>query len=1143
MRYRPRLLHAFILLGAVLTGTWLVVVNLDPQTLKAAAVARVKAATGRTLTIAGDLQLAYWPKLSLRVEQLELENAPGFDARPMLALDTLEVAVGIFPLLRGELELDTLRLSGLTVNLERRNDGSTNWDDLVAQKKTPGENDALGKLAALALGGVDITGTELHWIDGLAGREAHLTAASLQSAPLAFGEPVEFSLKGELAASQPALSGPVEMRGTALYDPVKRRYSVTPLGFEARLSGKKLPGGRATLKGSSKVKLDPGRQRLLVDALSLEGLGHSLTGTLAFDLPRAGFPAIEGKLALRGQDLASLLRVLELPVAERVASLASRTSNIDSEFKFEPAAGALSLTSLKGQLLGVQISAQGEAAELDGDRARFEGAMELSGNDLPGLILVLNQLRNPTAPTRGALAKAMGKAGDRRFALKTRLKGDLGNNELKLPQLTLEAFGTTTRLSTGDDLPSPQAVTTLQGTLDSRGRDLTPLVLAGGSLQGLDEDSLGALAALMAGRKSRAYELTTALGLDLFERHLQLQALQGSVLGNQLQGGLAVASASGLSGDLSLQGPDLPALLGLVGALSASPAAIETARRLATAKDQSFTTELRLKRDPSARRLELAPLRASAFGLSLNAQFQMTNPGVDGAGKVKGKLALEGQDLQPLFAALDYPLFAGRVDTLSLEAAVDGSTRALTLAPSALRVKLHPLGDSAPAELSLSSGKGSANLETGTFTLDQIVLAGPGLSGTGGFRRFARAGGEPGYESNLKLPPFNLRRLLMTLGQPAPETRDARALTKVGLQARTEGDAVRHALKGMVLTIDETTMKADLMLETGATPGIDFTLSVDKLDADRYLGANKEGKADVITPEVVALGAMRLPKARLRALHINGQANCGTLQYAGARLSDLDLRLKAEAGKLALAPVKAQLYGGRYQGEFLLDVRDETPILDSNTTLAKINLEPLLTDVADSKDLAGVLNFEARLSMRGNDTRQQLASLNGPASFAITDGELRGLDLPAVLRAAEITLESKRPQLPPTGGSTRFRSVTGSLNVEKGVVRNRDLLMEGEGFQITGEGVLADLPRTQMDYVARLRVPPASGETQGHRYNLGDYEIPIRCRGPLAVKSCTPDLAGLAGKATGQALQKGVEKLIEEKAGGAGKAIKKLLEF
>lgn len=1143
MGYRPRPLHALILLGVVLAGAWLLVVNLDPQTLKAAAVARVKAATGRTLTIGGDLQLDYWPKLSLRMEQLELGNAPDFDAPAMLTLDTLEVSVSIFPLLRGELELDTLRLGALVVHLERKADGSANWDDLIAQSKNPGENDTMGKLAALALGGVDITGTEVHWVDGVAKREIHLTAASLQSAPLAFGEPVEFSLQGALAASQPAVNGPVEVRGTALYDPVKRRYSMAPLAFEARLSGKKLPGGRATLKGSSKLKLDPARGRLLVDALSLEGLGHRLSGSLAFEQQDTGWPTIQGKLALRGQDLASLLRALELPVAERVAALANRASSVDTDFKFDLPAGALSLTALQGQLLGVRVSARGKAAALAAGQTRFEGEIDLNGNDLPGLILVFNQLRHPATPARGELARAMGKVSARRFTLKTRFKGDLGKKELQLPELSLEAFGTKTRLSLGEDLPAPQGVSVQQGTLDSRGRDITPLLLAGGSLEGLDEESLGALAKLMAGRKSRAYELTTALNLNLHERRLQLQALQGSVLGNQLQARVSVDAVTGMSGDASIEGPDLPALLGLAGTLGASPAAIETARRLATAKDQSFTAEVRLKRDPSARMLELAPLRASAFGLSLNARFEMTDPGADGVGKVKGRLALKGRELQPLFTALDYPLFAGRVDTLTLAAAVEGSTRALNLEPSALRVKLHPLGDAAPAELSLSTERGSANLEAGTFTLDQFALAGPDLSGTGGLRRLVRAAGGLGYEANLKLPPFDLRRLLKTLGQPAPKTRDAHTLTAVGLQLRMEGDAARHALKGVVLTLDETTMKADLALETGATPGIDFTLSVDELDADRYLGADNDGKADAITPEVIALGAMRLPKARLRALRIDGTATCGTLRYGGARLSDLDVQLKAETGKLALAPVKARLYGGRYQGEFLLDVRDEVPVLESATTLAKVNLEPLLADLAGNKDLAGVLNFEARLSLRGNGTRQQLASLNGPASFAITEGELRGLDLPAVLRAAEITLESKRPQLPPAGGSTRFRSVTGSLNLEQGVVRNRDLLMEGEGFQIVGEGVLADLPRKRTDYVARLRMPPTTGEAQGHRYNLGDYEIPIRCRGPLTVKSCIPDLASLAGKATGKALQKGVEKLLEDKAGGAGKAIKKLLEF
>ncbi len=1143
MRYRPRLLHALILLGVVVAGGWMLLVNLDPQTLKAAAIGRVKAATSRTLTIEGDLQIDYWPKLAVRMEQLTLGNAPGFDERPMLVVRSLEVAVALFPLLSGELELDTLRLDGLIVNLERKADGSNNWDDLGAQRKQPDETPDLGKLAALALGGVDITGTEVHWIDGAASREIHLTNAGLQSAPLAFGEPVEFSVRGDLAATQPALSGPVKLSGTALYDPAKLRYTVDPLSFQAELKGQRLPGGRARIKGNSRVKLDPRKQRLQIEALSLEGLGHNLSGDLTLEQSSGNWPATEGTLALRGQDFASLLRALELPIAERVASLGNRGISLDTDFKLDLTGGTLAVPTLKGQALGVQISAQGEAEEIQGDAARFEGAVDLRGNDLPGLVLVLNQALNPDTPARGALVKAMGKVGDRRFGLKTRFKGDRGEQKFQLDEGTLEAFGTTSHLSLTEDPKARGSTTPLRGTLTSAGRDLAPLVLTGASLQGLDEAALASLSALMEGRKAKSYEMAAAVNLDVGNERLELRSLKGSLLGNPLEGTLVLDAAAGPSGTVSLQGPDLPALLGLAGALSASPVMVETGRRLAMAKDQSFSAEVGLMRDPAARSMVLSPLNASAFGVSLSARLAMADLAADGAGKVEAILALRGQDLQPLFSALEYPALAQQVDTFVLEAAMDGSTRAISLQPSALQVRLRPARKSAPTELSLSAQKGSANLEAGTFTLDNIALTGPGLAGTGSFRSFMRVEGGLGYEANLEIPPFDLRRLFTMLGQPAPDTRDVRALTKVGLQLRAQGDASKHALNEVTLNLDETRMNADFLFETGEVPALSFTLAIDQLDADRYLGNTTNDKAEAITPEVIALGAMRLPKARLRALRIDGQAACKTLRYAGAKLSNLDLALKAEAGKFALAPVKARLYGGRYRGEFLLDVNGEGPTLDSSTTLAKINLAPLLADTAARDDLAGVLNFEARLSMRGKTSAQQLASLGGQASFAITEGEIKGLDLPAVLRAAEITLERKRPEIPPTGGSTRFRSVTGSLNVERGVVQNRNLLMEGEGFQITGEGALADLPRKRMDFAARLRVPPGTTEAQGHRYNLGDYEIPIRCRGPLAVKSCRPDLAGLVDRETRKALQKSAEKLIEEKAGGAGKAIKKLLEF
>jgi AsmA protein len=256
----------------------------------------------------------------------------------------------------------------------------------------------------------------------------------------------------------------------------------------------------------------------------------------------------------------------------------------------------------------------------------------------------------------------------------------------------------------------------------------------------------------------------------------------------------------------------------------------------------------------------------------------------------------------------------------------------------------------------------------------------------------------------------------------------------------------------------------------------------------------------------------------------------------------VSLQTRAAQGLLTLGPVEANLYGGRYQGAFALDARGKAPSLTVETALAKVDVAPLLADVGQGDGISGTLNFEARLTASGNEPRQQVASLSGPASFAVTDGEINGIDLPAVLEAGARMLKSRKQTSAPKGGRTAFHSLTGSLRIEGGVVHNDDLLLDGVGFHVTGKGVMADLNRRRIAYRATLAVPLEDSDGKSS-VGLRGFEIPVRCEGELSVSSCKPDLAGLLGKAVKGVVNNGLGRKLEDEARGAGKALRKLLEF
>ena len=137
----------------------------DPNDFKDEISQAVESKTGRVLTIEGDIGLSVFPWLGLEIGPTSLSNAPGFSAAPFAGMDEVQVRIKLLPLLRKELEMDTVVLKGLQVSLETDAQGKTNWEDLAgagvpaepapADEKQPSAGEMT--LAGLAIGGVEIT--------------------------------------------------------------------------------------------------------------------------------------------------------------------------------------------------------------------------------------------------------------------------------------------------------------------------------------------------------------------------------------------------------------------------------------------------------------------------------------------------------------------------------------------------------------------------------------------------------------------------------------------------------------------------------------------------------------------------------------------------------------------------------------------------------------------------------------------------------------------------------------------------------------------------------------------------------------------------------------------------------------------------
>ena len=252
-----KVLIAAAALVAVLVVAVVVTVNvIDWSQHKQQITAQVQAATGRTLTIGGDIGVSFLPSPALVVDDVRLANAPGAEPAEMARLRSLEVRISLAALLGGEIQVETLKLVEPVLHVQRLAGGRWNFD-----VGTPESTDQTADAAATDDGGgpgFDVRFDNVLIEDGIvvyadaasgtqeriAGIDARLQVGSLQGP---FDGEAAFTLRGvplEVEASvgrvDPASSVPFRLsvatgRGEAR---VQASGSVSGLDAEPRAEGR-----------------------------------------------------------------------------------------------------------------------------------------------------------------------------------------------------------------------------------------------------------------------------------------------------------------------------------------------------------------------------------------------------------------------------------------------------------------------------------------------------------------------------------------------------------------------------------------------------------------------------------------------------------------------------------------------------------------------------------------------------------------------------------------------------------------------------------------------------------------------------------------------------------------------------------------
>jgi AsmA protein len=255
----------------------------DPNDYKDEITAAVENATGRELTLDGDLELAVFPTIRIAVGSAALSNAPGFGAEPMARIESAELSVELLPLLSRRIRVGEARLDGLTLNLARDARGRNNWQDFStggAGEQGAAPADGAPQNLDLGVGAVEIANARVVWSDASTGSRWELTDFGLEAEGFGPDRRFPLSMQFALAGAEVAVAVQAQMQATLAL--ARNEYRLEQLAVTIDGSGAGWPGGpsEARLSFDSLVaNLDT--EALDLGGLTLDFLGLTMAGSLA----------------------------------------------------------------------------------------------------------------------------------------------------------------------------------------------------------------------------------------------------------------------------------------------------------------------------------------------------------------------------------------------------------------------------------------------------------------------------------------------------------------------------------------------------------------------------------------------------------------------------------------------------------------------------------------------------------------------------------------------------------------------------------------------------------------------------------------------------------------------------------------------
>jgi len=407
---------------------------------------------------------------------------------------------------------------------------------------------------------------------------------------------------------------------------------------------------------------------------------------------------------------------------------------------------------------------------------------------------------------------------------------------------------------------------------------------------------------------------------------------------------------------------------------------------------------------------------------------------------------------------------------------------------------------------------------------------------------------KPNIKGELNIKEFNLKQLLVSLGQELPKMANNNSLNKLSLNSKfATNDKNELATDYINLNFDQTKINANIIFDAFAKkPAFKLVkVQIDQINADDYLPpdeiSNNDNNKDQIVnnepfkwSEEIIFDQKLIFNNDILTANKNGlnlDLKLDKLTIKKIPINNLLVNINLNKSLLNIKTIKADIYSGNINLNGSLNNKAQTNInlTTQNLPLAKF-IENFVADLEKSP-VMGNLNLNAKLTTQGLSQKKIVSNLTGTSNLNITNAEIKDVNLElhtceaiALLNRKDLDKSSLKQQK-----NTIFNKLGGNFNLKNGVVNNPDFNANTSGLNVSGRGDI-NLPNLSLNYVLGLKIEgdkqlennPAC--TVNEKY--ADLEFPLLCKGSLQdmASACKID-----AKAIGKTLEKMLKNKLEQK--------------